>query len=155
MPNGSDRVWRKGQVHHRPHSAMVESRPHSFFSSIPCGENISILLRAFGKAMVAQTLIGPIHLSPVRERKDEWQDDTYSREPLTIRTGRSPSSRNYVLRPMGFIWGKLSIKATRYLRTKVGRHPRWPRAWSKRIISTKEEKKRSACRRIRWHAPMH
>ena len=53
MPNGSDRVWRKRQVHHRPHLAVVESRPHSFFSLVSCGENRSILSCAFGKAMVA------------------------------------------------------------------------------------------------------
>ena len=84
MPNGSDRVWRKGQVHHRPYSAVVESRPHSFFSSVSCGENKSILSRAIGKAMVTQTSIGPIHLSPMRERKIEWQDDTHSCKPLIV-----------------------------------------------------------------------
>ena len=72
MPNRSDRVWRKGRVHRMPHSTVVESRPHTFFSSVSCGENKSILSCAFGKAMVTQISIGPIHLSPVRERKIEW-----------------------------------------------------------------------------------
>ena len=71
MPNGSDKVWRKGRVHRMPHLAVVESRPHSFFSLVPCGENRGILSCAFGKAMVAQTPIGPIHLSLVCERKIE------------------------------------------------------------------------------------
>ena len=60
------------------HPAVVESRPYSFFSSFPCGQNESILSCAFGKALVAQTPIGPVHLSPVCEREIEWQDDTYS-----------------------------------------------------------------------------
>ena len=71
MPNGSDRVWRKGRIHRRPHPVVVESRPHSFFSSIPCGENGGLLSCAFGETMVAQTSIGPVHLSPVCERKIE------------------------------------------------------------------------------------
>ena len=84
MPNESDRVWQKGRVHRRPHLAVVESRPHSFFSSVSCGENKSILSRAIGKAMVTQTSIGPIHLSPMSERKIEWQDDTHSCKPFTV-----------------------------------------------------------------------
>ena len=71
MPNGSNRVWRKGRVHHRPHSVVVENRPHSFFSSVPCGENRGLLSCAFREAVFAQTPIGPIHLSPVYERKIE------------------------------------------------------------------------------------
>ena len=97
-------------------SVVVESRPHSFFSSIPYGENRGLLSCAFGETMVAQTSIGPVHLSPVCERKIEWQDDTYSSKPLAVQTSGASSSRNYVLRLMGFVWGKLSIKATRYLR---------------------------------------
>ena len=115
IPNGSNRFRRKRRVHHGPHPAVVESRPHSFFSSFPCGKNRSILSCASGKTLVAQTPIGSIHLSPVCERKTEWQDDTYSRKPLAIRAGRGSPSGNHVLRPMSFIWGKLSIKATRYL----------------------------------------
>ena len=34
-----DRIWRKGRVHCGPRSAMAESRPHSFSSSVPCSEN--------------------------------------------------------------------------------------------------------------------
>ena len=74
-----------------------------------------LLSCAFGEAMVAQTLIGPVHLSPVCKRKVEWQDDTHSSKPLAVRTGKSSFSRNDVLRPMGSVWGKLSIKAMRYL----------------------------------------
>ena len=117
MPNGSNRVRRKRRVHRRPHLVVVESRSYSFFSSFPCGQNGSILSCAFGKALVAQTPIGPVHLSPMCERKIEWQDDTYSRKPLAIRASRSSPSGNHVLRPMGSIWGKLSFKAIRYLRT--------------------------------------
>ena len=97
MPNGSDRVWRKERVHRRPHTVVVESRPHSFFSSVPCGENGGLLSCAFGEAMVAQTPIGPVHLSPVCERKIEWQDDMHSSKPLAVRTGEGSFSRNYVL----------------------------------------------------------
>ena len=76
MTNGSNKVWRKGRVHRRPHSVVVESRPYGFFSSVPCGENRGLLLCAFGEVVVAQTPISPVHLSPVCERKIEWQDDT-------------------------------------------------------------------------------
>ena len=69
MPNGSDRVWWKGQIHRRPHPVVVKSGPHSFFSSIPYAENGGLLSYAFGEAVVAQTLIGPVHLSLVCERK--------------------------------------------------------------------------------------
>ena len=34
-------------------SVVVESRPHSFFSSVPCGENRGLLSYAFGEAVVA------------------------------------------------------------------------------------------------------
>ena len=117
MPNGSNKIWQKGRIHCRPHPVVVESRPHSFFSSVPRGENGGLLSYAFGEAMVAQTPIDPVHLSLVSERKVEWQDDTYSSKPLTVRIGGGSFSRNYVLRSMGSIWGKLSIKATRYLNT--------------------------------------
>ena len=100
----------------RPYLVVVESRPHSFFSSVPCDENRGLLSCAFREVVVAQTLMGLVHLSLVCERKIEWQDDTHRSKPLFIRTSRGSFSRNYVLRPMGFVWGKLSIKAMRYLR---------------------------------------
>ena len=84
MPNGSNKVWWKGRVHRIPHLVVVESRPHNFFSSVPCGENRGLLSCAFREAMVAQTPIGLVHLSPVCERKIEWQHDTHSSKPLTI-----------------------------------------------------------------------
>ena len=97
MPNGNDRVLQKGRVHRKPHSVVVESRPHSFFSSVPCGENKGLLSCSFGEAMVAQTPISLIHLSLVCERKIEWQDDTHSSKPLAVRTSGGSFSRNYVL----------------------------------------------------------
>ena len=69
----------------------------------------------FWESCVAQALIGPVHLSLVCGRKIEWQNDMYSIKPLAVQTSGNSFSRNYVLRPMGFVWGKLSIKATRYL----------------------------------------
>ena len=84
MPNGSNKVWWKGRVHRIPDLVVVESRPHNFFSSVPCGENRGLLSCAFREAMVAQTPIGLVHLSPVCERKIEWQHDTHSSKPLTI-----------------------------------------------------------------------
>ena len=97
VPNGSDMIRQKGRVHHGPCLAVAKSRPHSFSNSVPFGENRGILSCAFGKTMVAQAPIGSIHLSLVCKRKIEWQDDTHNRKPLTIRVGRSPFSRNYVL----------------------------------------------------------
>ena len=89
--------------------------PIASLASVPCGENKGLLSCSFGEAMVAQTPISLIHLSLVCERKIEWQDDTHSSKPLVVRTSGGSFSRNYVLRPMGSVWGKLSIKATRYL----------------------------------------
>ena len=48
MPDGSNGVRWKRRVHRRPHPAVVESRPYSFLSSFPCGQNGSILSCAFG-----------------------------------------------------------------------------------------------------------
>ena len=53
MPNGSDRVWGKRQIHHRPHSAVVESGSNSLSISLPCGENGSLIPYTSGKTMVA------------------------------------------------------------------------------------------------------
>ena len=103
MPNRSDGVWRKGQVHCRPHLVVVESGPHSFFSMVLRGENGGLLSCAFGEAMVAQTPIGLVHLSLVCKRKVERQDDMHSSKPLVVQVGGSSFSRNYVLRPMGSI----------------------------------------------------
>ena len=103
MPNGSNRVWWKGRVHRRPQLVVVESRPHNFFSSVPCGETRGLLSCAFREVMVAQTSIGPIHLSPVYERKIEWQDNMHSSKPLVVRTSRGSFSTNYVLRLMGSV----------------------------------------------------
>ena len=111
IPNGSNRVRRKRRVHRRPYLTVVESKSYSFFSSFPCGQNGSILSCAFGKALVAQTSIGPIHLSPMCERKIEWQDDTYSCKPLAIRASKNSPSGNHVLRPMGSIWGKTQFQS--------------------------------------------
>ena len=72
MLDGSDRIQRKGRIHHRPHPTVVKGRPHSFLSSVPCGKDEGLVSCAFGEAMVAQTLISPIHLSPVCEGKVEW-----------------------------------------------------------------------------------
>ena len=69
MPNGSDGVWWMGRVHCRPPLVLVESGPHSFFSMVPRGENGGLLSCAFGEAMVAQTPIGPVYLSPVCKKR--------------------------------------------------------------------------------------
>ena len=71
VPNGSDRIRRKKRVHRGPCSAVAESGPHSFSSSIPFGENKGILSYAIGKTIVAQAPIGSIHLSLVCKRKIE------------------------------------------------------------------------------------
>ena len=103
MPNGSDRVWRKGQIHRRPHPAVVKGGPHSFLSSVPRGEDRGLVSCAFGETMVAQTPIGSIHLSLVCEGKVKWQNDTHSSKSLAIQAGEGSFSKNYVLRPMGSI----------------------------------------------------
>ena len=72
MPNGSDKVWRKGRIHRRPHLAVVKGGPHSFLSPVSRGEEGGLISCAFGETMVAQALIGPVHLSPVYEGKVEW-----------------------------------------------------------------------------------
>ena len=76
---------------------MVESRPYSLSSLLPRGQNGSILPCAFGKTLVTQTLTSPVHLPPMCEGKIEWQDDTYSDEPLAVREGRSSLGGNHVL----------------------------------------------------------
>ena len=113
VPNGSDWIWQKWRIHHRPHPFVVKGGPHSLFSAVSRGKDGGLISCAFGETMVAQTSIGRIHLSPVRKEKIEWQDDTHNDKPVAIRIGGSPSSRNHVLRPMGTIWGKLSIKTMR------------------------------------------
>ena len=84
MPNGSDRVYGKRQIHRRPHPAVVKCGPHSLSSSLPCGENGSLKSCASGEAIVAQASISPIHLSSVRERNVEWQNDTHSSKSIII-----------------------------------------------------------------------
>ena len=84
MPNGSDSVRRKGRIHRRPHPAVVKGGPYSFLSSVPRGKDRGLISCAFGEAMVAQTLVSSIHISPVRERKVEWQNDTHSSKSLAI-----------------------------------------------------------------------
>ena len=61
------------------------------------GIKVGYLSCAFGEAVVAQTPIGPIHLSLVCEWKIEWQDDMHSIKPLAVRTSGDSFSRNYVL----------------------------------------------------------
>ena len=72
MPNGSDRVRRKGRIHRRPHPVVVKGGPYSFLSSVPCGKDGDLISCAFGEAMIAQTPISPIHLSPMYEGNVEW-----------------------------------------------------------------------------------
>ena len=84
MPNGSDRVYGKRQIHHRPHPTVVKGGPHSLSSSLPYGENGSLKSCASGEAIVAQASISPIHLSSVRERNVEWQNDTHSSKSIII-----------------------------------------------------------------------
>ena len=124
MPNGSNRIWQKGRIHRRPHPTVVKGGPYSFLSPVPRGEDGGLISCAFGETMVAQTSIGLVHLLLVCEGKDEQQNDMHSRKSLAIRASGGSFSRNYVLRPMGSIWGKLSIKAMRHLQTQVGRHPK-------------------------------
>ena len=71
MPNESDRIWGKRQIHRRPHSAVVEGGPYSLSSSFPCGENGSLISCMPREAMVAQALISLIHLSSMCERNVE------------------------------------------------------------------------------------
>ena len=63
---------------------MVKGGPHSFLSSVPCGEDGGLISCAFREAMVAQTLIGPVYLSLVHEGKIEWQDNTHNRKSIAI-----------------------------------------------------------------------
>ena len=57
---------------------MVKDGPHSFLSLVPRSEDKGLISCAFRETMVAQTLIGPVHLSLVCEGKDEQQNDTHS-----------------------------------------------------------------------------
>ena len=115
VPNGSDKVRRKGRIHRKPHPTVVKGGPYSFLISVPCGKDRGLISCAIGEAIVAQTPISPIYLSLVCEGKDEWQNDTHSSKFLAIRAGGGSFSRNYVLRPIGTIWRKLSVKAMRHL----------------------------------------
>ena len=96
-------IRRKGQIHHRPHPTVVKGGPHSFLSLVPRGKDGGLISCDFGKAMIAQTPISLIHLSLVYEGKVEWQNDTHSSKSLAIGASGGPSSRNYVLQPMGTI----------------------------------------------------
>ena len=72
VPNESDKVQRKGRIHRRPHPIVVKGGPYSFLSSVPRGKDRGLISCAFGEAMVAQTPISPVHLSPMRKGKIEW-----------------------------------------------------------------------------------
>ena len=72
VPNESDKVQRKGRIHRRPHPIVVKGGPYSFLSSVPRGKDGGLVSCAFGEAMVAQTPISPVHLSPMRKGKIEW-----------------------------------------------------------------------------------
>ena len=84
VPNESERVWRKGRIHRRPYPAVVKGGPCSLPSLVPHGKNRSLISCAFGEAIVAQALTNPINLSPVREWKIEWQNDTHSNKSIAI-----------------------------------------------------------------------
>ena len=120
MPNGSNMIWRKQWVHHRPHSTMVESGANSLLGPLPCSENRNFISYIIGKTVVAQTLAGPIYLSSVREGKIECYDDIDSGKPITVWASKSPRSRNHVLWWMGIVW--FIVQAARYLRLQVGGH---------------------------------
>ena len=77
---------------------MVEGRPNSLLSPIPCGKNRSFLSYTTGKAMVAQASPHSVHLSLVCKREIEWQDDTDSSKPIPIQASGGPFGRDYVLR---------------------------------------------------------
>ena len=62
----------------------IKGGPHSFLSLVPRGKDGGFISYAFGKAMIAQTPINPIHLSLVYEGKVEWQNDTHSSKSLAI-----------------------------------------------------------------------
>ena len=72
MPNGSNKIWRKRSIHRRPQLVMVENWTNSLLGPLPHNENRSFIPHIIGKAMVAQTLIGPIYLPTMHERKVEW-----------------------------------------------------------------------------------
>ena len=50
---------------------MVKGGPYSFLNSISRGKDEGLVSCAFEETMVAQTLISPVHLSPMCERKVE------------------------------------------------------------------------------------
>ena len=77
-------IRRKGKIHHRPHPTVVKGGPHSFLSLVPRGKDGGLISCDFGKAMIAQTPISLIHLSPVREGKIEWQYNTHNGKSVTI-----------------------------------------------------------------------
>ena len=63
---------------------MVESGTNSLLGPLPCNENRSFIPHIIGKAVVAQTPIGPVYIPSMRERKVERQNDTDSGKPVTL-----------------------------------------------------------------------
>ena len=97
--------------------------------------------------MVAQTSIGPIHLSLMCERKIEWQDDTHSCKPSPFEQAEAhlvetmfydqwaPSGESSISKPRGtFVLKWEDIQGG-------------PEPNLRELLASKEEKKRSTCRR--------
>ena len=53
MPNGSNRIMGKRQIHRRPHLVVVESGTNSLFGLLPRDENGGLVPHAIGKTVVA------------------------------------------------------------------------------------------------------
>ena len=53
MPNGSNRIIGKRQIHRRPHLVVVESGTNSLFGLLPRDENGGLVPHAIGKTVVA------------------------------------------------------------------------------------------------------
>ena len=97
--------------------------------------------------MVAQTSIGPIHLSLMCERKIEWQDDTHSCKPSPFEQAEAhlvetmfydqwaPSGESSISKPRGtFVLKWEDIQGG-------------PEPNLRELLASKEEKKRSTYRR--------
>ena len=61
----------RGEYNCRPHLVMVESGTNSLLGPLPCSKNRSLIPHIIGKAMAALTLIGPIYLPSMHERRAE------------------------------------------------------------------------------------
>lgn len=66
---------------------MAEGRPNCHIGSIPHGEDKNFLPYITGKVVAAQASPYSIHLSPVREKDIEWQNDTNYSKPIPIQAG--------------------------------------------------------------------